>query len=131
MPKSDYRRIPRALSHVYYHPLSTENTIEINKLFRAMTGDAAIVKDRQLTIWGRSLAIPESTNKVAKFTFTELCGHALSAADYIEVTRAFHTIFLLDVPKMDLNHKDMVRGGLRNVSFDVDFLAGASVYYVH
>lgn len=66
------------------------------------------MKDRQLNIWGRNLTVPESSGKVAKFTFTQLCGHPLSAADYIELTRAFNTIFLLDVPKMNLNEKDMV-----------------------
>jgi peroxisome-assembly ATPase len=83
----------------------------MEKLFEAMRGDAPVVKGRQLKVWGRSLTIPESAGKVAKFTFAELCGHALSAVDYIELTRAFNTIFLLDVPKMDLNHKDMVSGG--------------------
>jgi peroxisome-assembly ATPase len=82
--------------------------MEINKLFDAITGGSPIVIDRQLKIWGRHLTVPESSGKVAKFTFTELCGHPLSAVDYLELTRAFNTIFLLDVPKMDLSQKDLV-----------------------
>lgn len=104
----DYRRIPRALSHVYYHPLTPKVSNEMNKLFSAMAGDRPVVHDRQLKVWGRSLTIPESAGKIAKFTFKQLCGQPLSAADYIELTREFNTVFLLDVPKMGLNQKDMV-----------------------
>jgi len=62
-----------------------------------------------LDIWGRSLVIPESTSKVAKFQFEDLCGKPLSAADYLEVTKTFGTVFVLDVPKMGLGQKDMAR----------------------
>ena len=75
------------------------------------------MEGRQLKIWGRNLTVPESSGKVAKFTFTELCGQPLSAADYIELTRAFNTIFLLNVPKMDLNQKDMVCDNSRKSLF--------------
>ena len=52
--------------------------------------------------------VPESTREVAKFKFDDLCGKPLSAADYIEVTKTFGTVFLLDVPKMGLDLKDKV-----------------------
>ncbi|GJJ07095.1 hypothetical protein Clacol_001294 [Clathrus columnatus] len=106
---TDYRRIPRALNHVYYHPLTPENGKEMKKLFNAMAGDAPVVYDKQLMIWGRALTVPESAGKIAKFTFNQLCGQPLSAADYIELTREFHTIFLLDVPQMGLNQKDLTK----------------------
>lgn len=66
------------------------------------------IKNRQLTIWGRKLSVPESTSKVAKFQFDDLCGKPLSAADYLEVTKTFGTLFVLDVPKMGLDSKDRV-----------------------
>ncbi|KAL5530062.1 AFG1 [Sanghuangporus sanghuang] len=108
---TDYRRIPRALSNVYLHPLSPENKEEINKTFVAIaTRDGEpISHTRHLKIWGRTLHVPESTSHVAKFTFDELCGHPLSAADYLEVTKTFHTVFLTDVPKMNLDQKDKAR----------------------
>jgi protein AFG1 len=67
------------------------------------------MKNRKLTIWGRTILVPESTSSVAKFNFDDLCGQPLSAADYLEITKNFGTVFLLKVPKMDLNMKDMVR----------------------
>jgi protein AFG1 len=109
---TDYRRIPRALSKVYYDPLSPENELEINKIYESFVSADPTdppIKGRKLTIWGRTISVPESTSTVAKFDFDDLCGQPLSAADYLEVTKNFGTIFLLNVPKMDLNKKDLAR----------------------
>ncbi|KNZ77216.1 Lactation elevated protein 1 [Termitomyces sp. J132] len=105
----DYRRIPRALSHVYYDPLTAENAREIDKVFRALTSADPVIHNRTLNTWGRTITIPESTSEIAKFSFDELCGQPLSAADYLEVTKKFGTIFVLDVPKMGLDSKDKAR----------------------
>lgn len=108
----DYRRIPRALSHVYHHPLDASTRAEMSKLFDALTAaDPAdpVVRGRELHIWGRALRVPQSTSHVALFAFEELCGRPLSAADYLEVTRKFGTVFLCDVPRLGLGEKDKVR----------------------
>ena len=108
----DYRRIPRALSHVYFDPITSEHNLEINKIFKSLASEDPSdppIRNRKLSIWGRTLLVPESTSKVARFNFEELCGQPLSAADYLEVTKNFGTVFLLNVPKMGLNQKDMVR----------------------
>jgi len=107
----DYRRIPRALSQVYYHPLSHKNDLEINKIFKSLASqdpNDPPIKNRKLNTWGRTLLVPESTSTVAKFNFDDLCGKPLSAADYIEVTKNFSTVFLLNIPKMDMGKKDLV-----------------------
>jgi len=67
------------------------------------------IHNRVLHTWGRKIIVPESTSKIAKFRFHDLCSQPLSAADYIEVTKNFGTIFLLDVPKMAMDSKDMVQ----------------------
>lgn len=108
----DYRRIPRALSQVYYDPLTPENDREINKIFKSLASEDPsdpLIQNRKITTWGRTLIVPESTSRVAKFDFKALCGQPLSAADYIEVTKNFGTIFLLNVQKMGLGEKDLVR----------------------
>ncbi|TFK99157.1 AFG1-like ATPase [Pterulicium gracile] len=107
---TDYRRIPRALSKVYYDPLDEENTREVEKQFQSYaTADDPVVRNRALDIWGRKLYVAESTKKVAKFKFQDLCGKPLSAADYLEVTKNFGTVFITDIPKMDLGQKDLAR----------------------
>ncbi|KAG6832167.1 hypothetical protein H0H92_004898 [Tricholoma furcatifolium] len=109
---TDYRRIPRALSHVYYDPLTPENAREISKVFDSLTSrdpSDPPIHNRALRTWGRKLLVPESTSKIAKFRFHDLCGQPLSAADYLEVTKNFGTIFVLDVPKMGMDSKDMTK----------------------
>ncbi|KAL1735870.1 AFG1-like ATPase-domain-containing protein [Schizophyllum commune] len=108
---TDYRRIPRALSQVYFDPLTEENKREVEKIFESLTDDPSdpIELNRELETWGRKIIVPESTKRVAKFSFHDLCGKPMSAADYIKVTETFDTIFLMDVPKMGLESKDMAR----------------------
>ena len=99
------------MSHVYYDPLSEENRREVDKLFTSLTSadpSDPVIANRKLHTWGRTITVPESTSKVAKFEFGDLCGKPLSAGDYIEVTKTFGTIFLMDVPKMGLDLKDKV-----------------------
>ena len=108
---TDYRKVPRALSKVYFSPLDHANTREFDKLFDAVTSDAhdPVVENRPLKIWGRTLHVPLSTQSVARFTFDELCGRPRSAADYIEICNNFSTIFVEAVPKMGLNQRDLAR----------------------
>lgn len=130
---TDYRRIPRAISNVYFHPLSREKKDEFDKLFVALAtrNGKHVTHDRELHVWGRKLAIPASADNVAKFTFDELCGHPLSAADYLEVTKTFNTIFLSDVPKMNLNQKDKVSLDTNHPPAVHDVCLGETIYHVH
>ncbi|KAI9574798.1 ATPase [Boletus coccyginus] len=109
-------RIPRALSHVYYHPLTPENEAEINKIFDSLTSPSSsdinpdpVVANRPLSTFGRTLHVPLSTSRVARFTFAELCDRPLSAADYLEITNTFGTVFVTDVKKMGVSRKDVAR----------------------
>lgn len=131
---SDYRRLPRTLSHVYYDPLTPENRAEVEKIFQAFTSDPSdpLIHNRALETWGRKLNVPESTSNVAKFTFHELCAKPLSAADYLEITKTFGTIFVVDIPKMGLGEKDLV--SIRWVCFRIfrshDLYPGPSIYHI-
>ncbi|KAJ8455815.1 hypothetical protein ONZ45_g18856 [Pleurotus djamor] len=108
---TDYRRIPRALSKVYYDPLNEDTDTAIQQIFDQFTSEKSDppIKDRPLKIWGRTLLVPKSTSNVAWFEFDKLCGQPLSAADYIEVARVFETVFVVGIPKMGLSQKDMAR----------------------
>ncbi|CEQ39113.1 SPOSA6832_00600, partial [Sporobolomyces salmonicolor] len=109
----DYRKRPRALSKVYLHPLNPSNLGEFSKLFHAsclaLSPSEPIVADRHLTVWGRPIRVPLSTSKVALFTFADLCGEPHSAADYLEISKTFGTVFLTEVPRLGLETKDQAR----------------------
>ncbi|KAJ7087415.1 AFG1-like ATPase-domain-containing protein [Mycena crocata] len=87
-------------------------TKTMDAIFNSVAGgqdDGPVIRNRKLHIWGRTLLVPASTSSVAKFTFQELCGSPLSAADYLEITRVFGTVFLMDVCKMGVDRKDLAR----------------------
>lgn len=134
-PPTDYRRIPKALSKVYFSPLNQETRTEMQKLFDGLTSTTSstdpVIADRPLKIWGRTLKVPESTERVARFSFDKLCGKPLSSADYLEITRNFGTIFVEEVGRMGLGEKDMVSASESGWGAANPCWAGATVHYVY
>lgn len=104
--------MPRTITHVYYHPLNEATSAEMDKLFHGFASadpDPEIKINRKLPLWGRELTVPESSGHVARFTFDDLCNHPLSAADYLEITAKFPTVFVEDVPVLTLSERDQAR----------------------
>jgi peroxisome-assembly ATPase len=105
----DYRRVPRALSHAYFSPLNSTTRAAIDARFTALTEGIPVQVGKTIRLWGRDLTVPRCAGHVAQFTFTELCGRPLGAADYLELTQRFGTLVVTDVPRMGLGEKDKVR----------------------
>jgi predicted ATPase len=61
--------------------------------------------------FGRRLVVPRvsSCGGAAHFTFEELCGRPLGAADYCALTNAFGVVFVEDVPRMSRATRDVAR----------------------
>lgn len=106
---TDYRRVPRALSHTYFSPLNSATRAAVDAQFDALTENLPILDGATIRLWGRGLTVPRSAGSVAQFTFSELCGRPLGAADYLELTQRYGTLFVTDVPRMGLNEKDKAR----------------------
>jgi protein AFG1 len=100
--------VPRALSHAYFSPLDNATRAAIDAQFAALTEGIPIQEGKTIRLWGRNLTVPRSAGRVAQFTFAELCGRPLGAADYLEITKQFRTLFVTDVPRMGLAEKDKV-----------------------
>ena len=54
-----------------------------------------------LDVGGRKLAVPRAAGRAAFFTFDELCGAPLGAADYLALAQHFAIIFLEHVPRFE------------------------------
>ncbi|WVW85299.1 hypothetical protein I302_107337 [Kwoniella bestiolae CBS 10118] len=110
---TDYRKIPRALSKVYFSPLTPPVQSEMTKLFHSLCSadpiSTEITHNKQIPLWGRNLVVPESSGSIARFSFDDLCNRPLSAADYLEVTGRFGTLFVENVPKLGLSERDQAR----------------------
>ncbi|XP_034950509.1 putative ATPase N2B [Chelonus insularis] len=68
-----------------------------------------IIKPRTLTIKGRNVTFKKTCGRVIDSSFEELCDRALGASDYIEISQAFHTVIIRDVPQLNLRLKSQAR----------------------
>jgi cell division protein ZapE len=46
---------------------------------------------------------------IARFSFDDLCGQPLAAADYLRIAREFHTIILDHIPVMDYPNRNKAK----------------------
>lgn len=85
----------------------------MSKLFHSLAesdpAGSEITLEKKIPLWGRTLDIPESSGSVARFKFADLCNKPLSAADYLEVTNTFGTVFVEEIPRMGLGERDQAR----------------------
>ncbi|KAJ2455296.1 ATPase [Coemansia sp. RSA 2424] len=106
---TDYRKIARETETVYFSPITADTNKVLHALVGLASGNAPVETDVELRFLGRSLYVPMSANGVARFSFTQLCKDAHSAADYIELAKHYHTLILSDVPVMDMSNRNEAR----------------------
>lgn len=117
---TDYRKIPRPVSSVYYSPkpgisytskaCELEREKHINNWYDFFAQGHETEHNIPLKIWGRNLVVPKcSPPYVAQFTFKQLCGELLAAGDYLTLATTFESIIVTDIPYLSVNQRDEVR----------------------
>lgn len=120
---TDYRKIERPLSHVYYSPAPgvrwNSKTIEAKRkqhvqdwfdYFNRENPNPKVLENYELEVWGRKLVVPKcSPPYVAQFTFHELCGSPKSAGDYLTLANAFQLFVITDIPYLSIEVREWVR----------------------
>lgn len=61
---------------------------------------------QQLTVKGHKVRVPKAAMGVARFSFSQLCGEALAAGDYLRIAHDFHTLIVDDIPVMDYDRRN-------------------------
>ncbi len=80
----------------------------MDEAWRRLT-DCGHGKPARLTVFGRTLMVPEAARGVARFSFADLCEKPLAAADYLEIARHFHTLLIDHVPMIASAERDAAR----------------------
>ncbi|KAK9324749.1 AFG1-like ATPase-domain-containing protein [Lipomyces orientalis] len=106
---TDYRRIERPLKNVYHSPLDARAKEHANTWFNYFANPRDPPHAATHSIWGRELHVPKASGTVAQFTFEQLCGQPMSAADYLELARNYHAFVITDIPTLTLSNKDRAR----------------------
>jgi peroxisome-assembly ATPase len=84
---------------------------DFDALFYQMVGPNTAIAPTSLSIQGRRVNIPQAAlvKGVARFTFADLCQKALGAADYLIIGQNFDTVFVQDIPALNLAHINWAR----------------------
>ncbi|ANB14239.1 Afg1p [Sugiyamaella lignohabitans] len=114
----DYRKIARPSSGSYFFPPSGKTLSSVKEdadkhakqWLDYFCQGASVNENEELSIWGRPLVVPKSAPGVAaQFTFDQLCGKPLSAADYLELTRNYNRFVVTDIPLLSIRRTDLTR----------------------
>ena len=95
----DYRLQRMAGLHLYNTPLNADTVHAMNTAWNHLVNGAPAAP-RTLQVFGRELHVPCAANGVARFSFDELCGRPLAAADYVALAENFHTLLLDEIPAL-------------------------------
>jgi cell division protein ZapE len=95
----DHRLRQLEAAPVYYCPLDTDAELAMEDAWDRLTHCAA-PQQCTLIVNGRELTVEREAAGVARFGFEELCARPLGAADYLAISRRFHTVLLERTPKL-------------------------------
>lgn len=102
---TDYRLQRLSGVKTWHVPNGPQATAALSRAFFQLTDypveDRVKVPGETLDLGGgRSLFVPKSLKGVAVFSFKRLCGEARGAADYLAVSRRYHTVIIVGIPVM-------------------------------
>lgn len=104
----DYR-LNRLKGHpVYFTPLGSEAQAGLDEAF-ALLSDGAGQVEKVIQVLGHEVKVPRAGNKVARFTFAELCDSPLGPADYLALASRFVALLVEDVPLLGPEKRDAAK----------------------
>jgi cell division protein ZapE len=104
----DYRLRLLERAMTWFDASDEDTPARLLKLFDSIAGESGQA-GQALTINHRRVDTIRSTEDVAWFDFDTLCSGPRGQADYIELARCYHTVFLTDVPVLGGARDDAAR----------------------
>jgi cell division protein ZapE len=96
----DFRLEKLSSQPVWYVPADEDAEVALDNSWQRLTGTLS-GEPAEIAAKGRVIRVPEAARGVARFSFPQLCGQPLGAADYLRIAREFHTVILENIPVMD------------------------------
>ncbi|WP_184430984.1 cell division protein ZapE [Roseospira goensis] len=104
----DYR-LGRLQGHaLYHHPLGPDTDAMLEKTFQALLDGTPETPDT-IPVHGRAIAVSRAGNGVAWFSFDDLCGRPLGAADYLEIASLYDVVVVSGIPRLGPQDRDRAR----------------------
>ena len=102
---TDYRRLK--MEHVSVYHVGPQAEAALHRIFDQVKD---VEEERQpLDVEGRQIPYRKRAGGVVWFEFDVLCGGARSYADYVDLTKRFHTVLLSGVPRLSAKQSDAAR----------------------
>ena len=101
----DYRLRTLEKSDIYLSPLNVEAQAKLTALFTDLMPENSR-SNGVVEIQHRPIAYKYMADGIVWFTFADLCDGPRGTADYIEIARYFHTVFLSDIPVIQKAEND-------------------------
>merc|ERR1712241_1234255 len=113
-PGVDYRRKAISSAERVFFDLSAEDQKDGNKdmdiLFKVMIAkENDTVHPKPIRIKGRDVKFEKACGQVVDCEFEELCGRPLWTNDYLKMANIFHTVFIRNIPIMNMKTKSEAR----------------------
>jgi len=105
---ADYRLRLLERAHTWFDTRATASSAELEKLFDAIAPEPGET-DTTLILNHRRLRAHRHADGAIWFAFKELCEGPRGQADYIEIARCYHTVFLTDVPVLGPDAENAAR----------------------
>jgi cell division protein ZapE len=115
---TDYRGEVIQDLETYLFPLNAETKAKADKFFHQLSG-GKFQRTENVYVKGREIPV-QAAGDVARFTFAQLCEQPHGAEDYLTIARAFHTVFLENIPRLtyDRNNETKRLMTLVDVMYD-------------
>ncbi|XP_043668078.1 putative ATPase N2B isoform X2 [Vespula pensylvanica] len=106
----DYRSRAGSGDNKIYFIKGKDVVKDVDNVFKYLCSkENDIVRPRTISIKGRNVNFQRTCGRVLDSTFDELCDRPLGASDYLELSQAFHTVIIRDVPQLNLRLKSQAR----------------------
>jgi cell division protein ZapE len=104
----DYRLRQLERATLWLGPSAADGETRLAAEFERLAGTPG-ARDAKVQVEGRPVRARRAADDIVWFDFRELCDGPRSAADYIEIARCYHAVFLSGVPVMDAASDDAAR----------------------
>jgi cell division protein ZapE len=105
---TDYRLRQLTQAGTYLIAAAPDTAVRLAQLFDRLGGGGG-QHGGAITIEGRQIPVIQVTHGAVWFEFSALCAGPRSQEDYIEIAREFQSVFVSDVPLLDVDHEDEAR----------------------
>src|SRR5687768_9954713 len=101
----DYRRLKMEKVQIYH--VGADAPQQLERIFQELKD---VEEEKQpLDVEGRTIPYRKRAGGLVWFDFEALCGGPRSYADYVDLTKRFHTLILSGVPRMSAKQSDAAR----------------------